>query len=83
MDARDLIHALLQRGLTQSFIAERTGIPQPTISKVVRGEVKDIMSKSYRKLLVLHAAQAEVEGASVAAPDAARVEPAQCAGAAA
>jgi len=68
MDARDLIQALMQRGLTQSVIAECTGIPQSTISKVVRGEVKDIMSRSYRKLLELHALQAGAVGAPMVAP---------------
>jgi transcriptional regulator with XRE-family HTH domain len=68
MDPRDLIRALMLRGLTQSVIAERTGIPQPTISKVVRGEVKDIMSRSYRKLLDLHELQAGAVGAPMVTP---------------
>jgi predicted transcriptional regulator len=58
MEARDLILALLRFGLNQSAIAEKTGIAQPTISKVARGEVQDVMSRNYRKLLELHAAEA-------------------------
>jgi transcriptional regulator with XRE-family HTH domain len=54
MEAREFIAALLNSGMTQVQIADRTGIPQPTISKVARGEVKDVMSQSYRKLQSLH-----------------------------
>lgn len=54
MEARDFISALMSRGLTQAFIAERTGIPQPTISKVVTGRVNDVLSANYRKLQALH-----------------------------
>lgn len=55
MEARDFIGALLGAGMTQVEIAERTGIPQPTISKVARGDVKDVLSQNYRKLQALHA----------------------------
>jgi transcriptional regulator with XRE-family HTH domain len=54
MEARDLVRALVKSGLTQAAIAERTGIPQPTISKVSRGDVADVLSRNYRKLLALH-----------------------------
>lgn len=54
MEARDYVKALMEAGLTQSAIAERTGVPQPTISKVMRGEVADVMSRNYRKLQALH-----------------------------
>jgi len=40
--------------MTQEQIAERTGIKQPTLSKVLRGAVKDVLSRRYRKLLLLH-----------------------------
>lgn len=69
MEARDYVQALVQAGLTQTEIAERTGIPQPTISKVSRGDVADVMSRNYRKLQELHEAVlgaapgAEVEAA--------------------
>ncbi len=56
MEARDFIAALIARGMTQSDISERTGIPQPTISKVARGDVSDVMSRNYRKLQELHTA---------------------------
>lgn len=54
MEARDFISDLLASGLTQAGIAERTGIPQPTISKVVTGRVSDVLSANYRKLQALH-----------------------------
>lgn len=54
MEARDFIADLVRSGLTQVQIAERTGIPQPTISKVARGDVADVLSRSYRKLQALH-----------------------------
>jgi len=53
MEAKDFVNALVDAGLTQTVIAERTGIPQPTISKVARGDVSDVMSRNYRKLQAL------------------------------
>lgn len=55
MEAKDYVHAIRAAGLTQAQIAERTGIPQPTISKIGRGDVEDVMSKNYRALQALHA----------------------------
>lgn len=57
MEARDLILSLLGLGLKQAAIAKKTGIAQPTISKVARGEVQDVMSRNYLKLLALHASE--------------------------
>lgn len=54
MEARDYVLALIELGLTQTVIAERTGIPQPTVSKVARGDVADVLSRNYRKLQALH-----------------------------
>lgn len=54
MEAKDLVAALVKSGLTQAQIAERTGIPQPTLSKVLRGNVDDVLSRKYRKLEALH-----------------------------
>lgn len=54
MEAKDYIADLLARGWTQAQIAERTGIRQPTVSKVLRGEVADVLSRNYRKLQALH-----------------------------
>lgn len=65
MEARDYILAIRATGLTQAQVAERTGIPQPTISKIERGDVLDVMSRNYRALAALHA---ELIGAEVA-PD--------------
>lgn len=56
MEAKDYVEAIRERShLTQAQIAERTGIPQPTISKIERGEVGDVMSRNYRALQTLHA----------------------------
>lgn len=56
MEAKDYVAAIREHGhLTQAQIAERTGIPQPTISKIERGDVADVMSRNYRALQALHA----------------------------
>lgn len=54
MEARDYLKAIRGRGLTQAQVSERTGIPQPTISKIERGEVDDVLSRNYRALQSLH-----------------------------
>lgn len=54
MEAREYVTALLELGLTQKQIEEKTGIPQPTISKISRGDVEDVMSRNYRKLQALY-----------------------------
>lgn len=65
MEARDYVLALKGFGLTQTQIAERTGIPQPTISKIERGDVDDVLSRNYRSLQRVHdqevAARAEAD----------------------
>lgn len=53
MEPKDCIAEIRKMGLTQVQIAQRTGIPQPTISKIERGAVSDVMSKSYRSLMDL------------------------------
>lgn len=65
MEARDFVKALIEQfGLTQSEIADRTGIPQPTVSKIFRGDVSDVLSRSYRKLQALHEALVAAKGGS-------------------
>jgi transcriptional regulator with XRE-family HTH domain len=54
MEAKDFISDLVNAGWTQARIAERTGIAQPTISKVLRGDVADVLSVNYRQLQTLH-----------------------------
>lgn len=54
MEAKDYVDAIRKHNLTQVEIANRTGIPQPTISKIERGEVSDVMSKNYRALQTLY-----------------------------
>jgi len=65
MEARDYINELTGAGMTQVQIAEKTGIPQPTISKVARGEVSDVLSRNYRKLAALYES---VLGQSIGSP---------------
>lgn len=55
MEARDFVTDLQSWGLTQAQIAERTGIPQPTVSKIFRGDVEDVLSRNYRSLQTVHA----------------------------
>jgi transcriptional regulator with XRE-family HTH domain len=55
MEARDYVQALIDGGMTQQQIADKAEIPQGTISKIVRGQVKDVLSVNYRKLQTLHA----------------------------
>lgn len=54
MEAKDYVLAIRKHGLTQAQIAAETGIPQPTVSKIERGEVSDVMSRNYRALQSLH-----------------------------
>lgn len=54
MDPKQLVQALSDSGLTQVQIAERTGIPQPTLSKLLRGDTQDVLSRNYLKLLEAH-----------------------------
>lgn len=68
MEAKDYVDAILARGLTQEQIFEKTGIPQPTISKIKRGDVTDVMSRNYRALQSLHT-QLEEAAAQKAAPE--------------
>lgn len=58
MEARDFVHDLQKWGLTQTQIAERSGVPQPTVSKIARGAVDDVLSKNYRSLEALHKEEA-------------------------
>ena len=55
MEPRDYVIAIRSMGFTQAQIAEKTGIPQPTISKVEQGRVSDVMSRSYRALQAAYA----------------------------
>lgn len=55
MDAKHMVDALLDRGLTQKQIEERTGISQGTISKIVRAPPeKDVMHATYQRLLAVY-----------------------------
>lgn len=59
MTPLDLLKAIRATGLTQAQVADRTGIPQPTISKIERGDVQDVMSRNYLALQALHTELAE------------------------
>ena len=47
MKPRELVKALRAMGLTQMQIQQKTGIPQPTFSKIGLGRVNDVMSRHY------------------------------------
>lgn len=55
MEAKDYLQTIrVKHKLTQAQVSERTGIPQPTVSKIERGDVSDVMSKTYLALRALH-----------------------------
>jgi transcriptional regulator with XRE-family HTH domain len=54
MQVHELLKEIRNHGLTQVQVAERSGLPQSTISKLERGEVADVMSRSYLSLLALY-----------------------------
>ena len=54
MIARDYLKAIRDTGVTQAEVSEKTGIPQPTISKIERGESRDVLSKNFLALQRLH-----------------------------
>lgn len=55
MEAKDYLAEIRKHpDMTQARISERTGIPQPTISKIERGDVGDVMSRNYRALQSLY-----------------------------
>lgn len=54
MDAKDYLIVIRAKGMTQAQVSEKTGIPQPTISKIERGDVSDVMSKTYLALQALY-----------------------------
>lgn len=58
MEARDFVLDLQRWGLTQAQIAERSGVPQPTVSKIARGTVDDVLSRNYRNLEAVHKEEA-------------------------
>lgn len=68
MEARDFVTDLQSWGLTQTQIAERSGIPQPTVSKIARGAVDDVLSKNYRSLEALHKEEAAKRADSAGQP---------------
>lgn len=53
MTPLQILQDIRSHGLTQVQIAERSEVPQSTISKIERGTVKDVRSKSYLALLRL------------------------------
>ena len=72
MKPRELVLALRAMGLTQKQIEERTGIPQPTVSKIGLGRVGDVMSRHYRALLSAYEQRLEEEAAARTAEPRAR-----------
>lgn len=54
MDAKDYLKAIRATGMTQAEVSAKTGIPQPTISKIELGKIADVLSKNYRALQALY-----------------------------
>lgn len=63
MKPRELVKALRAMGLTQMQIQQKTGIPQPTVSKIGLGRVNDVMSRHYLALLAAYEQQLKDEAA--------------------
>ncbi|WP_198082703.1 XRE family transcriptional regulator [Variovorax sp. E3] len=61
MKPRELVQALRAMGLTQKQIEAKTGIPQPTVSKIGLGRVGDVMSRHYVALLTAYEQQVKEE----------------------
>lgn len=61
MKPRELVQALRAMGLTQKQIEAKTGIPQPTVSKIGLGRVGDVMSRHYLALLSAYEQQVKEE----------------------
>lgn len=55
MEPGEIVCDLLEAGLTQKAIGDHAGIHQTTVSKLARGDVTDVMSKTLKKLEALHA----------------------------
>ncbi|MGJ7604226.1 helix-turn-helix domain-containing protein [Variovorax sp. LT1R20] len=66
MKPRELVQALRAMGLTQKQIQERTGIPQPTVSKIGLGRVRDVMSRHYVALLTAYEHQVKLQATELA-----------------
>lgn len=71
MQAKELLAEIRSAGMTQAEVSEKTGIPQPTISKIERGAVDDVMSRSYialqklqRAIRATHIAGRNTEGSA-------------------
>ncbi|RSZ37116.1 MULTISPECIES: XRE family transcriptional regulator [unclassified Variovorax] len=71
MKPRELVLALRAMGLTQKQIEQRTGIPQPTVSKIGLGRVADVMSRHYVALVAAYEQRVKEE-ALRAAPEVGR-----------
>lgn len=48
--AQEIIQNIRRFGLTQAEIAEHTGLNQPSISKIERGDVSDVRATTYLAL---------------------------------
>jgi predicted transcriptional regulator len=66
MKPRELVLALRAMGLTQKQIQQKTGIPQPTVSKIGLGRVRDVMSRHYVALLGAYEQQMKEQAAAQA-----------------
>ena len=54
MDANEIVCALLLAGLTQEQIADQSGVHQTTVSKIARGDTKNVLYSTHQALQCLH-----------------------------
>lgn len=54
MDAKQLLAEIRGSGLTQVEVAQAIGVSQGTVSKIERGQTKDLKANTYLALLNLH-----------------------------
>ena len=66
MDSRKLLEEVRSTGLTQAEIAKELGILQASVSKLERGQTKELRGGAYARLLALHTRVCVAEQGSVA-----------------
>ena len=54
LTAQEYLKLIRDTPMTQEEVSRRTGIPQGTISKIERGKVDDVLSKTYLSLKALY-----------------------------
>lgn len=64
MDSKKLLEEVRRTGLTQVEVARELGILQASVSKLERGQTKELRAGAFAKLLALHARVCATEAAS-------------------